>query len=111
MLCLTLSAEKAHPQPFVLCLTLSAEKAHPQPFDLCLTLSAEKAHPQPFDLCLTLSAEKAHPQPREVRLLHYGDWRGEIAGSVQDLVHLVNIVRSATQPPERNGCPVLVQCK
>ena len=60
---------------------------------------------------LTVLFEQKEAQPREVQLLHYEDWKGDIAGSVQDLVQLVDIVLSTTPPPGQDSPPVVVQCR
>ena len=62
-------------------------------------------------LTFSLSFEQKEAQPREVRLFHYEDWKGDIAGSVQDLVQLVDIVLSTTPPPGQDSPPVVVQCR
>ena len=60
---------------------------------------------------LTVLFEQKEAQPREVQLLHYEDWKGDIAGSIQDLVQLVDIVLSTTPPPGQDSPPVVVQCR
>ena len=60
---------------------------------------------------LTVLFEQKEAHPREVQLLHYEDWKGDIAGSVQDLVQLVDIVLSTTPPPGQDSPPVVVQCR
>lgn len=62
-------------------------------------------------MTFSLSFEQKEAQPREVQLLHYEDWKGDIAGSVQDLVQLVDIVLSTTPPPGQGSPPVVVQCR
>ena len=62
-------------------------------------------------MTFSLSFEQKEAQPREVQLLHYEDWKGDIAGSVQDLVQLVDIVLSTTPPPGQDSPPVVVQCR
>ena len=62
-------------------------------------------------MTFSLSFEQKEAQPREVQLLHYEDWKSDIAGSVQDLVQLVDIVLSTTPPPGQDSPPVVVQCR
>ncbi|KAK7101440.1 hypothetical protein V1264_019822 [Littorina saxatilis] len=45
---------------------------------------------------------------REVRVLHYKDWTGQVADNMADLVHLLTTLHSSHQ--DRGGKPVIVQC-
>ncbi|KAK7101806.1 hypothetical protein V1264_020131 [Littorina saxatilis] len=49
-----------------------------------------------------MSSTQGQASPRSVELLHYSDWKGDLPGSVEDLVHLVVTVLSAS--------PILFQC-
>ncbi|KAK7101801.1 hypothetical protein V1264_020126 [Littorina saxatilis] len=48
--------------------------------------------------------------PRSVELLHYSDWKGDLPGSVEDLVHLVVTVLSAQSQRSHSEGPLLLQC-
>ncbi|XP_070192180.1 receptor-type tyrosine-protein phosphatase epsilon-like [Littorina saxatilis] len=48
--------------------------------------------------------------PRSVELLHYSDWKGDLPGSVEDLVHLVVTVLSAQSQQSHSEGPLLLQC-
>ncbi|XP_070192173.1 receptor-type tyrosine-protein phosphatase mu-like isoform X2 [Littorina saxatilis] len=57
----------------------------------------------------TLSLQyQGQASPRSVELLHYSDWKGDLPGSVEDLVHLVVTVLSTQS--QQGHSPILFQC-
>ncbi|XP_070192179.1 receptor-type tyrosine-protein phosphatase epsilon-like [Littorina saxatilis] len=76
------------------------------PFEIYQTSrSTLRTHITRYNLSLRYQGQAS---PRSVELLHYSDWKGDLPGSVEDLVHLVVTVLSAQS--QQGNSPILLQC-